>query len=119
MTVLAGASSSAFDQPGTLGFLVVAGMGVILVFLFRSMTKHLRKVSGAGRGSGFPGQAGPLGQSGPLGPGNGSSSTGAGQPQAGIATVAPTGAADHGGVGGAASGDGAVPGDTGASGSAF
>lgn len=49
MTVLA-SSPGAFDQPGTLGFLVVAGMGVILVFLFRSMTKHLRKVSGTGRG---------------------------------------------------------------------
>ena len=49
MTVLtAGLSNSA--APGTLGFLVVAGMGVILVFLFRSMTKHLRKVSGNGRG---------------------------------------------------------------------
>ena len=47
MTVLAASSSSA--APGTLGFLVVAGMGIILVFLFRSMTKHLRKVSGNGR----------------------------------------------------------------------
>ncbi|HEY5360515.1 MAG TPA: hypothetical protein VIJ82_23005 [Streptosporangiaceae bacterium] len=46
MTVLA-ASSSAFDQPGTLGFLVVFGMGVILFFVFRSMAKHLRKVNAA------------------------------------------------------------------------
>jgi hypothetical protein len=58
VTVLA-SSSGAFDQPGTLGFLVVAGMGVVLVFLFRSMAKHLRKVSGTGRG-------GPSGQ--PEGP---------------------------------------------------
>jgi hypothetical protein len=31
-------------QPGTLGFLVVFGMGVVLFFVFRSMSKHLRKV---------------------------------------------------------------------------
>ncbi|HEY6789221.1 MAG TPA: hypothetical protein VI365_18100 [Trebonia sp.] len=31
-------------EPGLLGFLVVAGMGIILVFLLRSMNKHLRKV---------------------------------------------------------------------------
>jgi hypothetical protein len=47
VTGLAASSSSA--GPGTLGFLVIAGMGVVLVFLFRSMTKHLRKVSGNGR----------------------------------------------------------------------
>jgi hypothetical protein len=46
VTILAASSSSA--EPGTLGFLVVAGMGIILVFLFRSMSKHLRKVSGNG-----------------------------------------------------------------------
>jgi len=43
------ASTSAFDQPGTLGFLVVFGMGVILFFVFRSMSKHLRKVNDAAR----------------------------------------------------------------------
>jgi hypothetical protein len=37
-------STSAWDQPGTLGFLVVFGMAVILVFVFRSMSRHLRKV---------------------------------------------------------------------------
>src|ERR1022692_1658432 len=42
--VLAGSAASD-AAPGVLGFLVVAGMGVILYFLFRSMTKHLRKVS--------------------------------------------------------------------------
>jgi hypothetical protein len=47
VTVLAASSSSA--EPGTLGFLVVAGMGIILVFLFRSMSKHLRKVNAAAR----------------------------------------------------------------------
>jgi hypothetical protein len=30
--------------PGVLGFLVVAGMGLVLFFLLRSMNKHLRKV---------------------------------------------------------------------------
>jgi hypothetical protein len=46
-----GLAASAATQvvPGVLGFLVVAGMGVILVFLFRSMNKHLRKVNEAAR----------------------------------------------------------------------
>lgn len=48
MTLLA-ASPSVFDQPGTLGFLVVFGMGVVLYFVFRSMTRHLRKVRDAAR----------------------------------------------------------------------
>jgi len=48
VTALASSSSSS-AAAGTLGFLVVAAMGVILVFLFRSMSKHLRKVSGNGR----------------------------------------------------------------------
>jgi hypothetical protein len=45
LTVLA-ASTPAADQvvTGVLGFLVVAGMGVVLFFLLRSMNKHLRKV---------------------------------------------------------------------------
>ena len=49
MTVLAAASSSAsvWAQPGTLGFLVVFGMGVILFFVFRSMSRHLKKVNAA------------------------------------------------------------------------
>jgi len=42
---LAGASAASQAAPGVLGFLVVAGMGVALYFLFRSMTKHLRKVA--------------------------------------------------------------------------
>jgi hypothetical protein len=46
VTVLA-SSTSAFDEPGTLGFLVVFGMGVLLFFVFRSMAKHLRKVNKA------------------------------------------------------------------------
>jgi hypothetical protein len=37
-------SPSAWAEPGTLGFLVVFGMAIILFFVFRSMSKHLRKV---------------------------------------------------------------------------
>jgi hypothetical protein len=47
VTALAAASPSAFEQPGTLGFLVVFGLGIILFFLFRSMAKHLRRVNEA------------------------------------------------------------------------
>ncbi len=49
MTVLASASTSLLDQPGTLGFLVIFGMGVVLYFVFRSMARHLRKVNTAAR----------------------------------------------------------------------
>lgn len=51
MIALAASSSSTsvFDQPGTLGFLVVFGMGVIMYFVFRSMTRHLRRVNEAAR----------------------------------------------------------------------
>ena len=42
-------STSAWDQPGTLGFLVVFGMAVILYFVFRSLARHLRKVNEAAR----------------------------------------------------------------------
>ena len=41
------ASSSAGNEvaPGALGFLVVAAMGVALVFLLRSMNKQFRKIT--------------------------------------------------------------------------
>ena len=42
-------SSSVWAQPGTLGFLVVFGMGVILYFVFRSLSRHLRKINEAAR----------------------------------------------------------------------
>jgi hypothetical protein len=45
----AGKSTSAWDEPGTLGFLVVFGMGVILFFVFRSLARHLRKLNEAAR----------------------------------------------------------------------
>jgi hypothetical protein len=43
----AAASSSSSDniEPGVLGFLVVAALGVALVFLLRSMNKQLRKIT--------------------------------------------------------------------------
>ncbi len=59
MISLAASSSSAslFDQPGTLGFLVVFGMGVILYFVFRSLNKHLRKINDAARAESAQAQA--------------------------------------------------------------
>jgi hypothetical protein len=45
LTVLASSTPAAGQVvTGVLGFLVVAGMGVVLFFLLRSMNKHLRKV---------------------------------------------------------------------------
>jgi len=58
----AAASSSANDvEPGVLGFLVVAAMGVALVFLLRSMNKQFRKITpepGAPEGAQADEQAG-------------------------------------------------------------
>jgi len=42
-------SHGILDQPGTVAFLVVFGMGVILFFVFRSMARHLRKIQMAAR----------------------------------------------------------------------
>jgi hypothetical protein len=47
VTHIAAASPSVWAEPGTLGFLVVFGMGIILFFVFRSMSRHLRKVRAA------------------------------------------------------------------------
>jgi hypothetical protein len=47
VTHLAAASPSVWDEPGTLGFLVVFGMSIVLFFVFRSMSRHLRKVRDA------------------------------------------------------------------------
>jgi len=49
----AAASSSATDNvtPGVLGFLVVAAMGVALVFLLRSMNKQFRKITPEAEGT--------------------------------------------------------------------
>jgi hypothetical protein len=55
------ASSSASNDvtPGVLGFLVVAAMGVALVFLLRSMNKQFRKIAPKAEGTtGFEGGQG-------------------------------------------------------------
>jgi hypothetical protein len=43
--VAASSSSSDNVTPGVLGFIVVAAMGVALVFLLRSMNKQFRKIT--------------------------------------------------------------------------
>jgi cobalamin biosynthesis protein CobD/CbiB len=48
VTTLAAASAGS-AAPGTLAFVVVFGMAVVLTLLFRSMSKHLRKVNSAAR----------------------------------------------------------------------
>jgi hypothetical protein len=48
LAVLQG-SRGLLQQPGTVAFLIVFGMAVVCVFLFRSMSKHLRKVNDAAR----------------------------------------------------------------------
>jgi hypothetical protein len=46
LAALAAAASSSNDvAPGVLGFLVVAAIGVALVFLLRSMNKQFRKIT--------------------------------------------------------------------------
>jgi hypothetical protein len=45
VTVVAAASTASQIEPGALGFLVVAGMGVALFFLFRSLNKQLHKIT--------------------------------------------------------------------------
>jgi hypothetical protein len=49
LAAAAAKSVSAWDQPGTLAFLVIFAMGVILFFVFRSMARQLRKVNEAAR----------------------------------------------------------------------
>jgi hypothetical protein len=44
LTVLASQSLVSQAEPGVLGFLIVAAMGLALVFLLRSMNKQLRKI---------------------------------------------------------------------------
>ena len=46
LAAVAASSSASNDvEPGVLGFLVVAGIGVALVFLLRSMNKQFRKIT--------------------------------------------------------------------------
>ena len=62
LAVTAATSSSISDvQPGVLAFLIVAGIGVVLVFLLRSMNKQFRKITpepGAPEGAQADEQAG-------------------------------------------------------------
>ena len=46
-SVAASSSSSDNIQPGVLAFLIVAALGVALVFLLRSMNKQLHKITPA------------------------------------------------------------------------
>jgi hypothetical protein len=56
----AGQSAASSAAPGAVGFLVVAGLGLAVFFLFRSMTKHLRKVNLAAENEAAPpAKAGP------------------------------------------------------------
>jgi hypothetical protein len=45
MNAVAAASTASQIEPGALGFLVVAGMGLALFFLFRSLNKQLHKIT--------------------------------------------------------------------------
>jgi hypothetical protein len=45
VSVLASSSTASQVYPGLIGFLVVAGMGLALYFLFRSLNKQLRKIA--------------------------------------------------------------------------
>ena len=54
LAAVAASSASNNIAPGVLGFLVVAAMGVALVFLLRSMNKQFRKITPDARGT--PGQ---------------------------------------------------------------
>ncbi|HEY4462944.1 MAG TPA: hypothetical protein VGN41_09810 [Streptosporangiaceae bacterium] len=44
MTVIAAAASTNNVTPGVLGFLIVAGMGVALFFLLKSMARQFKKL---------------------------------------------------------------------------
>ena len=48
LAAVAASSPASNDiEPGVLGFLIVAALGVALVFLLRSMNKQLRKITPA------------------------------------------------------------------------
>jgi hypothetical protein len=56
VSVLAESSAASQVYPGLIGFLVVAGMGLALFFLFRSMNKQLHKIAPGQRTSAPPGR---------------------------------------------------------------
>jgi len=72
--VAASSSSTSNVEPGVLGFLVVAAMGVALVFLLRSMNKQFRKITPdpaappGGQGEEQPVGPEPVEPVGPVGP---------------------------------------------------
>jgi hypothetical protein len=45
VSVLAASSTASQVYPGLIGFLVFAGMGIALFFLFRSLNKQLHKIA--------------------------------------------------------------------------
>ncbi len=55
LAAVAASSASNDVEPGVLGFLVVAAMGVALVFLLRSMNKQFRKITPTADPQGSPG----------------------------------------------------------------
>jgi hypothetical protein len=71
LAAVAASSSASNDvEPGVLGFLVVAAIGVALVFLMRSMNKQFRKITPASDPQGSD----PQGSPGPHSGGSGGSS---------------------------------------------
>lgn len=98
LAVAVAKSTSAWDQPGTVAFLVVFGMAVILYFVFRSLAKHLRKVNEAARmeamrsGAGEAGTRGTAGN-GTQGAGTGMQDASAGRPARG--SQGPLAGTDH------------------------
>ena len=59
MSVLAASSTASQVYPGLVGFLVVAGMGLALYFLFRSLNKQLHKIEPGQPSSAPPGRSRP------------------------------------------------------------
>ncbi len=59
MSVLAASSTASQVYPGLIGFLVVAGMGLALFFLFRSLNKQLHKIAPGQPSSAPPGRSRP------------------------------------------------------------
>jgi hypothetical protein len=59
VSVLAAESTASQVYPGLIGFLVVAGMGLALFFLFRSLNKQLHKIAPGQPNSAPPGRARP------------------------------------------------------------
>ena len=70
LAAVAASSASNDVEPGVLGFLVVAAMGVALVFLLRSMNKQFRKITPTADPQGSD----PQGSPGPYSGGSGGSS---------------------------------------------